>query len=174
MTATERARLRAALASETLTGALAELASGDAEELVRIHFEKLARALRTDALTGLPGTVRAEAGPAFAFVDLEDFRRCNRERGHAGGNEVLRRFAAGLDQRFPGRAHRVGGDEFVVGAEDEAALRRELEDWRPEAPWPFRYGTGTRCGDSAVVACGDEARFCFELDTTDHTEHTDR
>jgi diguanylate cyclase (GGDEF)-like protein len=71
-----------------------------------------------------------------AFVDLDDLKVVNDQRGHAAGDAVLRELAAALRRRL--RAYdlviRWGGDEFVCslpGAGLEAT-ERALEDIRTE------------------------------------------
>ncbi|MDQ2068721.1 putative bifunctional diguanylate cyclase/phosphodiesterase [Natronospira bacteriovora] len=52
---------------------------------------------------------------AFAFADVERFRRLNDSMGHASGDEVLRILARRLLTRLPegGTVARVGADEFA-------------------------------------------------------------
>jgi diguanylate cyclase (GGDEF)-like protein len=71
-----------------------------------------------------------------SFVDLDDLKVVNDQRGHAAGDAVLRELAAALRRRL--RAYdlviRWGGDEFVCslpGAGVEAG-QRALEDIRTE------------------------------------------
>ena len=94
-----------------------------------------------DALTGL-GNHRAfqeeldrqvqeslrYGGPlALLLIDLDDLKRVNDDRGHAGGDAMLRamgRLATGTIRRVD-RAFRIGGDEFAIlmpHVDGEAAL----------------------------------------------------
>lgn len=53
---------------------------------------------------------------AVAFLDLDDFKAVNDQRGHAAGDEVLVSVAAALRASVRGGdvAARVGGDEFAI------------------------------------------------------------
>ncbi|WP_058640537.1 diguanylate cyclase domain-containing protein [Pseudacidovorax intermedius] len=84
----------------------------------------------TDQLTGLPNrtawfaeleralarTARAGAAAVMAFIDLDGFKHINDTHGHAAGDEVLRQFAARLQDscRRGDFIARLSGDEFVV------------------------------------------------------------
>ncbi len=93
-----------------------------------------------DALTGLPGrrafdeALRRLEGPAVvAMVDVDRFKACNDQYGHAVGDQVLRMVAARLDEiGAGGRVFRYGGEEFAVlfagGRLDD--VRPALEDVR--------------------------------------------
>lgn len=87
----------------------------------------LHRQARTDALTGLANRTafaealdRAAEDPAarfsVAFLDLDDFKVVNDERGHAAGDDVLRTVASRLQAvvRADDLCARLGGDEFAV------------------------------------------------------------
>ncbi len=94
----------------------------------------LARAAHTDSLTGclnhaaMHKAIEREIGRstrsgrplALALIDLDDFKQINDERGHLGGDEVLR--AVGLALRQSIRPYdavaRYGGDEFAIIAAD--------------------------------------------------------
>ena len=86
-----------------------------------------------DSLTGLPNRFllgdrliqligrasRQRATFALMFIDIDDFKAINDERGHDAGDELLR----SLGQRFHATVRnsdtvaRIGGDEFVVVVE---------------------------------------------------------
>ena len=84
----------------------------------------------TDSLTGLPNrrafeelarrelarADRVGSPLALALIDIDDFKLINDQRGHAGGDLVLRRFAAAASRilRSADIAARVGGDEFAL------------------------------------------------------------
>ena len=53
---------------------------------------------------------------ALAIVDLDDFKRIHASRGHAVGDDVLRKASATIATylRRSDRAFRVGGDEFAI------------------------------------------------------------
>jgi diguanylate cyclase (GGDEF)-like protein len=84
--------------------------------------ERTARELRVDPLTGLGNRrllehqLEASAAGAALFLDVDNFKRVNDLRGHAVGDEVLRRLAAVLRSccRTGDVLVRYGGDEFVV------------------------------------------------------------
>ena len=83
---------------------------------------RLRRESATDSLTGL-GNHRAfqealreagDEGGALVMVDLDRFKKANDLRGHAEGDQILRSVADLLASIFPGRAYRIGGDEFAA------------------------------------------------------------
>jgi diguanylate cyclase len=89
--------------------------------------EKLAR---TDALTGLPNRrafierLSAELAHAkrnrspvcIAYLDMDNFKRLNDERGHVEGDQFLKKVAEAIREtvRASDVAARLGGDEFAV------------------------------------------------------------
>lgn len=48
------------------------------------------------------------------YVDLNGLKRTNDQQGHAAGDLLISSAAQVLEQVFPGRSYRIGGDEFVV------------------------------------------------------------
>ncbi len=123
---------------DTLRGAVQTVAltlsTTIALDLQRSRLERRVEAAqsasRTDPLTGLLNrrawrtTMQSEDArcrryghPAtIAMLDLDGLKRVNDSRGHAAGDEVLRRAATILDSVLRGAdtAYRLGGDEFAV------------------------------------------------------------
>jgi diguanylate cyclase (GGDEF)-like protein len=93
-------------------------------------YEHVQHVARTDALTGVLNhgamqlrireeiaRARRDATPLGAVIlDLDDFKRVNDTRGHAAGDELLRRVARLLqgELRPYDQVARYGGDEFVL------------------------------------------------------------
>jgi diguanylate cyclase (GGDEF)-like protein len=89
--------------------------------------EKLAR---TDPLTGLPNRraflerladelARARRGGhpvSIAYIDIDNFKRINDDKGHVQGDEFLKQMAEAIREtiRASDVAARLGGDEFAV------------------------------------------------------------
>ena len=89
--------------------------------------EKLAR---TDALTNLPNrrafierltgelahAKRAGAPVCIAYIDVDNFKRLNDEKGHVEGDRFLKKIAQAIREtiRASDVAARLGGDEFAV------------------------------------------------------------
>ena len=87
------------------------------------RYQRQARRARTDALTGLAGRgeiddrlAAASLGDVVCLLDLDDFKTLNDTRGHAAGDDALRRFALLLtgSVREVDAVGRYGGDEFLV------------------------------------------------------------
>lgn len=97
---------------------------------VRLQFRREQHLARTDALTGLlnarafHGELCMELARAgrtaqpfsFAYLDLDDFKLLNDERGHAEGDRALATVAdvCRRDLRRSDVVGRLGGDEFAV------------------------------------------------------------
>lgn len=145
--------------------------------------ECLRRLAGTDPLTGLANRreleyfLAARQGPgklasrflSVILADLDGLKRLNDTRGHAEGDQALRRAAAVLRDgcRAGDLVVRYGGDEFLVvlpGAQLPAALaaaerlRRALD----QAGLPASLGVGSlSAGQSAteLIARADEALY---------------
>ena len=77
--------------------------------------------------------LRAHSGASqvtLLLCDLDDFKRLNDDEGHPAGDRVLRELARTLTQqcRAGEEAFRVGGDEFAVVVDGEAAAGIQLAD----------------------------------------------
>ena len=103
------------------------------EELAR-RQEELAFMATHDTLTGLPNRTlimdrgeqmvvrsrRAQSPVAALSIDIDNFKAINDSLGHVLGDEILKAFTRRLDGVLRGSDGfaRVGGDEFVVIADD--------------------------------------------------------
>ncbi|HEX4884984.1 MAG TPA: EAL domain-containing protein [Casimicrobiaceae bacterium] len=130
----------------------------------KLAEENIRRLARFDTLTGLANRASLfehvdhaiarcrRHGRMFAvlFIDLDRFKDVNDAFGHATGDDVLRTMARRLQAaiRVPDSAARIGGDEFVVVAE-------EFE--RPELIAEFATRLLDALGDP-VVLHGQECR----------------
>lgn len=151
-----RGRVPAAQVEETWSrlGVVVDRAIGVAAQRLADRLE--ADAL-TDELTGL-GNRRAlerdlrqelaraaRHGRQFSVVviDLDGLKRVNDTEGHAAGDALLRRLAAGLTAslRAGDRAFRLGGDEFAMVLPETSAahagrvLARLLDAGAPAMSW---------------------------------------
>ncbi|MBB5233958.1 diguanylate cyclase (GGDEF)-like protein [Deinococcus budaensis] len=102
-------RARAQLASERAEArAMRELAHRDS--LTGLHNRrKLEQDLTAAAARARPGTL-------LAVIDVDGLKGVNDTLGHAAGDDLLRRFAAGFAREVQGtaRAYRLSGDEFAL------------------------------------------------------------
>ena len=103
---TDRKRMEQALESVALTDALTGLANR------RLLHDRLTQALAR--------ATRAGTRIAVVYLDLDGFKQINDTLGHAGGDAMLKEFAARLRAgvRASDTVARLGGDEFVVLLED--------------------------------------------------------
>jgi diguanylate cyclase (GGDEF)-like protein len=131
--------------------------------LHRRHRSALERAMR-DGLTDLgnhrafqdelrrASALAARQGLDFALAvfDVDDFKFMNDRRGHAHGDDVLRRVAHILGGgRAPDRAFRIGGDEFALlmpGTNDHEAMMAA----RRIRSLMLKAKIGVSCGVSAT------------------------
>ena len=112
--------------------------------------KQLSLLVRTDVLTGVANRYsfneilplalsrarRAMAGLALMYLDIDHFKSINDTLGHAAGDEVLKAFAARLQQsvRTTDTVARLGGDEFVIilegvnNADEPQIVARKIVD----------------------------------------------
>jgi len=128
-------------ASAWSVASLQELATHAAFALERLRMSgELERLAMHDPLTGLFNRRalmdrlhvelatfrRTRTALAFAMIDVDDFKRINDTRGHAGGDEALKTIAAILqsETRETDVAARFAGDEFslIMPRSDAAAV----------------------------------------------------
>jgi diguanylate cyclase (GGDEF)-like protein len=107
--------------AEEVAQALREAVEKQANAEHRAHHDPLTglanRALFREIAARQIAVCRRESGSlAVLFIDLDDFKHVNDERGHAAGDDLLR--AVGLRLKAAIRdsdlAARLGGDEFAV------------------------------------------------------------
>lgn len=125
----------------------------EAQAALEIKQRELAQLARHDALTGLANrrefddalrrefkrAQRQQSRLALAVLDLDHLKAYNDLHGHAAGDEVLRRFARLLGERFKRDTDlvaRLGGEEFgaLLPGFDIGSAQNMLEslreDWR--------------------------------------------
>jgi diguanylate cyclase (GGDEF)-like protein len=119
--------------------------------------ERLQVLAERDFLTGLPNTRAFEAAMTRRFAhgrpftlllgDMDGLKRINDSKGHAEGNDALRRLAEMLGSvlRPEDELARVGGDEFAVittpaGGEEAAALAARIESLLASQGPPITFG----------------------------------
>jgi diguanylate cyclase (GGDEF)-like protein/PAS domain S-box-containing protein len=133
----------------------------DISERKSLFASMQAMALR-DTLTGLPNrralmqslgealqrANRLRQSCAVFFLDLDRFKQVNDRYGHEEGDELLRQFAARVQQtvRKTDTVGRLAGDEFVVILEmlhSDAAAQETADKLRPVLQQPFVLKTAT-------------------------------
>jgi len=74
------------------------------------------RAMNDRLTVELARTARTQKSLGFALIDIDDFKRINDTRGHAGGDEALKTFALALatSVRETDVPARFAGDEFAL------------------------------------------------------------
>ncbi len=87
------------------------------------------RALYEEMATALTAADRTQRPTSLLLIDLDGFKEVNDSLGHAVGDELLKAFAARMQEEIGG-THlfaRLGGDEFAVllaGADERTAERQ--------------------------------------------------
>ncbi|MFZ5445269.1 MAG: diguanylate cyclase [Myxococcota bacterium] len=153
------------------------------------RFETVARAARTDALTGLGhhgalmerltaelARARATSRPlSVVMLDLDDFKRVNDRLGHLAGDALLAGLAQRLAHHVRGDAQvfRYGGEEFTVvlpGADPRDALTIAERLRLAVAREPFPVADGRRLEVTCsvgVVTLGAETSVHAFVDAAD-------
>lgn len=146
--------------------------------LERLHsVEALMSEALVDELTGLGNRRLASLalshlgpGDAVVMLDLDRFKELNDTRGHAAGDEVLRRFGAHLSAalREGDAGIRYGGDEFLLllrgaGTKAPGIVERIRLQWLDGTP-PVGFSAGVAAYQSGqtsaeTVARADEALY---------------
>ena len=136
--------------------------------------ERLAMEAQTDALTGLYNRqawddliakeemrCRRYGHPAAVVViDLDGLEQANDARGHAAGDDLIRRAASALQAaaRTADVVARLGGDEFGILAVEcdvaaAIALRRRIDDCLEAAGVSASCGLAVRRPSEGLLAC---------------------
>ncbi|HSZ12627.1 MAG TPA: EAL domain-containing protein [Solirubrobacteraceae bacterium] len=147
-----------------------------AESELENRQRELAFLATHDTLTGLPNRAlildrveqmlhrarRNKTAIAALFIDLDNFKNVNDTFGHEMGDELLRGVAARLGATLRGSdaVGRIGGDEFVVIAGDQAlqngpesiaerlldGLKQPIRLGEDETPFNVTASIGIACG----------------------------
>jgi diguanylate cyclase (GGDEF)-like protein len=169
----------ASMVQRTLDVTLVRMCEAFEQERARItdelnrRDEELTFMTTHDALTGLPNRTlildrgeqmlvrarRLDTPVAALVIDLDNFTGINDTLGHAIGDELLRAIAARLDGvvRNAATLGRVGGDEFVVLAEQFGeAVNAELiaERLRQTLKAPFILAGSDYAGITVTASIG--------------------
>lgn len=116
------------------------------QTIVRVRLQRqLARLALYDQLTGVANrpliqseieaaierAVESGRSLAVVFLDVDEFKEINDQRGHAVGDAVLQHLASRLNAgvRAGDLVGRIGGDEFVILCEDaDASVARQIAE----------------------------------------------
>lgn len=142
---TDRVRLEQALKRQSFEDSLTGLYN-------RNHYNEVMEGLLRRPPTRL----------GVVCVDLNGLKEWNDSYGHSAGDERLRRTAVCIAEVFPGKAHRVGGDEFLIldwdrgEADFRETVRRMMEALERDG-LSVSAGVSWREGDCDIRAQMDEA-----------------
>lgn len=147
-------------------------------------LERLQILAERDFLTGLPNTRAFEAAIARRFAgarpfalllgDMDGLKRINDMRGHAEGNDALRRLADMLGSvlRPEDEVARVGGDEFAVitslsGGDEAASFAARVETVLAGQGSSITFGWALYPGDGqnalSLYRAADERLYARKL-----------
>jgi two-component system cell cycle response regulator len=145
--------------------------------MVRVTVTSSRHEAATDPLTGMSNRrslkrdlnrmlEHVEDGQRFVFAmfDLNGFKRYNDTFGHPAGDALLTRLGQRLvDAATPGRAYRLGGDEFCVLLPDQG----EAESWLARTDMAL-----SEVGDGfAISAARGNVRIPAEADDPEEIMH---
>lgn len=66
------------------------------------------------------------ARTTLVYLDMNQFKAINDNYGHEIGDRVLKQLAARINQRWKGKAYRIGGDEFILIGESRGKELQEI------------------------------------------------
>ena len=161
------------------------------ELALREHADEEERMATHDALTGLANRraflasldraialVRRGTPSAVFFIDVDCFKRCNDERGHAFGDEVLISVARLLEKevREVDLVARIGGDEFAALLAGSTVAEASVVEKRMKASIE---ALGDRIGvpiglSVGVVSVGADASVDEIISTADQRMYEDK
>jgi diguanylate cyclase (GGDEF)-like protein len=147
-------------------------------QALRVRHEQVARAAELDPLTGIANrrafdraVEEARGRMTVLVIDTDKFKQINDTRGHAAGDEALRRIASALaaQVREEDLIARLGGDEFgallpgvgtATGAEVAVRMVQAVREL-PDCPATVSIGVadGPALELSDVLARADAAMY---------------
>lgn len=149
---------------------------------IQAKNKQLAEMALTDPLTGLPNRraieewagrqLRGAARHGFFLwvvqADLDCFKNINDSYGHDAGDEVLKKFAATLQEntRASDISGRMGGDEFLVVLThvDEKNIQRTVDRLREQfAAQKFSFGGEAVSVTASFGVCGFQGKEAPEF-----------